>query len=69
MDENKEELLKLRDEIDGIDSKITGLYSERMDVCGRIADLKIRSGSKVFDPVREAEKILTDRPFRDCLNI
>ena len=57
MEVNKEELLKLRDEIDRVDSRITELYSERMDVCSRIADLKIKSGSKVFDPAREAEKI------------
>lgn len=47
----------LRDEIDGIDKEIVSLYERRMDVCKQVAQFKIENGKKVFDKVREEEKI------------
>lgn len=51
------DLLQIRDEIDGIDAKIVELYEERMEACKRVAEYKIETGKKVFDKVREEEKI------------
>ena len=51
------DLLELRNKLDGIDSEIVRLYEERMEVCGKVADYKIQTGKKVFDKVREEEKI------------
>ncbi len=47
----------LRDKLDGIDAQIVDLYEERMDVCKQVAEYKINTGKKVFDRVREQEKI------------
>ena len=47
----------LRDKLDGIDAQIVNLYEERMDVCKQVAEYKISTGKKVFDKVREQEKI------------
>lgn len=47
----------LRDKLDGIDAQIVKLYEERMDVCKQVAEYKISTGKKVFDKVREQEKI------------
>ena len=51
------DLLILRDRIDDIDKQIVGLYEKRMEVCKEVAEFKIETGKKVFDKVREAEKI------------
>ncbi|MBQ8327684.1 MAG: prephenate dehydratase [Lachnospiraceae bacterium] len=51
------DLLELRNKLDEIDSEIVRLYEERMEVCGKVADYKIQTGKKVFDKVREEEKI------------
>lgn len=51
------DLLELRDKIDGIDRQIVQLYEERMNVCRQVAEYKIETGKKVFDRVREEEKI------------
>lgn len=47
----------LRNEIDEIDKEIVSLYERRMDVCKQVAQFKIENGKKVFDKVREEEKI------------
>lgn len=47
----------LRDQIDEIDKQIVDLYEKRMDVCSQVAEYKIQNGKKVFDRVREEEKI------------
>lgn len=47
----------LRDKLDGIDAQIVDLYEERMDVCKQVAEYKISTGKKVFDRVREQEKL------------
>ena len=46
----------LRKEIDRIDAEIVKLYEERMDICGKVAEYKIETGSRVFDKERENEK-------------
>ncbi|MBQ8816574.1 MAG: prephenate dehydratase [Lachnospiraceae bacterium] len=51
------DLLILRDRIDAIDKQIVALYEERMAVCKEVAEFKIETGKKVFDKVREVEKI------------
>ncbi len=51
------DLLILRDKIDAIDRQIVALYEERMAVCKEVAEFKIETGKKVFDKVRENEKI------------
>lgn len=47
----------LRKEIDRIDAEILRLYEERMDVCGKVAEYKIETGSRVFDKTRENAKL------------
>lgn len=51
------DLLELRDKIDGIDAQITALYEQRMEICKNVAEYKIRTGKKVLDRQREAEKL------------
>lgn len=51
------DLKELRAKLDEIDPKIVELYEQRMDVCSQVADYKIGTGKKVFDPAREKEKI------------
>lgn len=47
----------LRRQLDEIDSQIVKLYEDRMDVCAQVAEYKIETGKKVFDKVREEEKL------------
>ena len=51
------DLGQLRTQIDEIDSRIVELYEKRMDVCSQVAQYKIETGKKVFDKVREEEKL------------
>ena len=51
------DLLTLRDQIDEIDKEMVALYEKRMDICKDVAQFKIETGKKVFDKVREEEKI------------
>lgn len=51
------DLLELRDKIDVIDKQMVELYEQRMDICKQVAQYKIETGKKVFDRVREEEKI------------
>lgn len=51
------DLKDLRERLDGIDAQIVQLYEERMEVCGQVAEYKIQTGKKVFDRVREQEKL------------
>ena len=53
------DLSVLREQLDGIDKQIVELYEERMDVCAQVAEYKIETGKKVFDKVRECEKLNT----------
>ena len=51
------DLLELRNQLDDIDQKIVKLYEERMEICSRVADYKIKTGKKIFDKTREEEKL------------
>ena len=51
------DLMELREEIDVIDKQIVELYEKRMELCKDVATYKIETGKKVFDRVREEEKI------------
>lgn len=51
------DLQELRRKIDGIDSQIVSLYEQRMDISKEVAEYKIETGKKVFDKVREEEKL------------
>ena len=44
---------ELREKIDGIDSKITSLFQERMEVCEDIAKYKTENKLPVVDTERE----------------
>ena len=62
------DLLEWRGQLDVIDEKIVALYEERMAISSQVADYKIETGKKVFDKVREEEKLkkvrsLTHDPF------
>lgn len=54
-----DELIKLRDEIDVTDQEIVRLFEKRMRLVEDVAQYKIRTGKKVLDPGREAEKLQT----------
>lgn len=41
-----EDLMKLRESIDEIDSEIVRLYKERMDISKHVAEYKITTGQK-----------------------
>lgn len=55
------DLLDLRRKLDEIDSRMVGLYEERMDICRQVAEYKIENGRKVFDRQREQEKLTAVR--------
>ena len=51
------DLVQCRKEIDEIDSRITALFQERMQIAADVAEYKRASGKKVFDKQREDEKL------------
>ncbi len=51
------DLTELRRQLDEIDEQIVKLYEQRMDICGQVAEYKIKTGRKVFDRQRETEKL------------
>ena len=51
------DLKECRVEIDSIDSKIIELFEQRMEVCARVADYKLRNNLPVLDKAREDEKM------------
>lgn len=51
------DLTELRRQIDEIDTQIVELYEKRMDISKQVAEYKISTGKKVFDKVREEEKL------------
>ena len=51
------DLITLRGQIDEIDAQIVELYEKRMDISRQVAEHKIETGKKVFDKVREEEKL------------
>lgn len=54
-----ESLQELRIQLDVIDDQIAKLFEERMALCEKVGEYKIKSGKKVFDPQREEEKLQT----------
>lgn len=53
------DLLELRNQIDAIDKNIVDLYEQRMEISKKVAEYKIETGKKVFDKVREEQKLTT----------
>ncbi len=53
----KMDLADLREQLDGIDEQIVGLYEKRMEICSQVADYKISTGKQVLDRAREHEKL------------
>lgn len=51
------DLGELRAGLDEIDAQIVELYERRMDICAQVGEYKIGAGRKVFDRVREQEKL------------
>ena len=51
----KEELMKLRDEIDRVDQQLLPLILQRMEIITRVADVKKAADLPVCDPAREKE--------------
>ena len=51
------DLIELRKQIDKIDGQILELFSERMDISGRIAEVKAKTVSRQ-DSERERQKLL-----------
>jgi len=47
----------LRQEIDTINNEIIALFSKRLDVARKIAEIKKQEGLPVFDPKREQEQL------------
>lgn len=56
-EEAREELLRLRNSIDNMDSALIHLLAERFKVTQRVGELKADAGMPPADPQREAEQI------------
>lgn len=68
------ELIELREKIDGIDTELVRLFCERMDIATQVADYKKRAGKPVYDAARERAKIaavseLADDPYKSYTKI
>lgn len=50
-------LEELRGQLDVVDDQIVKLYEERMKICEQVGGYKVEAGRKVFDRVREKEKL------------
>lgn len=59
------DLKESREKIDKIDRQIAELFEKRMTVAADVAAYKRSTGKKVFDPVREDEKIKALREMTD----
>ncbi|MDL2249312.1 chorismate mutase/prephenate dehydratase [Lachnospiraceae bacterium PF1-21] len=51
------DLQELRARLDAIDAQIVDLYKERMDIAREVGADKVKTGKKVFDPIREQAKL------------
>jgi len=60
------DMKKLREQIDKIDSQILKLYEERMDVVRKIGEYKIKNDLPVYDAAREDAKL--DEVFASVQN-
>ena len=59
------DLKESREKIDKIDRQIAALFEERMQVATDVAAYKRSTGKKVYDPVREEEKLKILRGLSD----
>ena len=57
MMDSREELGRLREQIDGLDKQIRDLFRSRMDLSGKIAEVKMRENLPITD-VRREEAVL-----------
>lgn len=53
------ELLEMRERIDGIDREISQLFEKRLAISCEVADYKIAHDMNVFDPSREQDKLIS----------
>lgn len=51
------DLQECRNQLDQIDKKIVELFEQRMTICGKVAEDKIKTGKEVYDGVREQQKL------------
>lgn len=51
------DLQECRNQLDQIDKRIVELFEQRMTICGKVAEDKIRTGKEVYDGVREQQKL------------
>ncbi len=59
------DLQEIRGRLDQIDGQIEKLFEERMNLCGEVAEYKIKTGKAVYDAEREKEKIESVREMAD----
>ena len=52
-----ETLQELREQLDVVDDQIVRLFEERMSICEKVGEYKVGAGKKVFDRIREEEKL------------
>ncbi len=53
------DLQEIRRKLDEIDGELVRLFEERMELCGNVAEFKIRTGKPVYDGEREKQKLET----------
>ena len=51
-----DEILELREEIEGYDKNIVETLEKRFEICKKIGEIKIESEIKVFDELREEDE-------------
>lgn len=51
------DLQECREQLDQIDKDIVKLFERRMEICGKVAEDKIRTGKPVYDGEREQQKL------------
>lgn len=51
------DLQECREQLDQIDQNIVELFERRMEICGKVAEDKIRTGKQVYDGIREQQKL------------
>lgn len=51
------DLQECRDQLDVIDRQLVELFEKRMQICGEVAEYKVKTGKAVYDGQREAQKL------------
>lgn len=64
-----QDLARLRDEVRLIDFSILELVKKRLDVCGKIGEIKSRIGYPVYDPTQEEKVICTRTAYAKELGL